>query len=73
MATRPGTVPAMESLSRAVMASTTLRGRRRPIRRPARRRDAGAAVAENEEAAPGSEDTETAQSKGRPEPGWTNI
>ena len=35
--------------------------------------DAGPAVAENEEAVPGSEAAETAQSKARPEPGWTNI
>ena len=40
---------------------------------PGPQADAGAAVAENEEAAPGSEETETAQSKGRPKLGWTNI
>ena len=34
---------------------------------------AEAAVAENEKAVPGSEATETAQSKDRPKPGWTNI
>ena len=33
----------------------------------------GADVGENEEAAHGSEETETAQSKTRPELGWTNI
>ena len=32
-----------------------------------------AAVANKEEAASGSEETETAQSKGRPQLGWTNI
>ena len=40
---------------------------------PGREAHAKAGFAKNEEAAPGSEETETVQSKGRPKPGWTNI